>query len=857
MSMGRFGKWAIGLAFAVAACGGSGTAGDAAGDADAAVEAGPDVVAEVADTLPETGDAREEVLDLPAAEDADAAPPEDVAGDEDGTDAEDATDAIDTADAVDAEDVPVDVGLAEVRAPTLGQWFGIEELPVPNDSGFFRTAMLDGRWVLATPGGLAFLSIGPTTVAFDGDVGQGMTYSSMSLANRARWGEGEAGRRAFYEAALKELQAAGFNTVAGWSNEVANRIAAGQMDMPYTVSLQFAARGTAVNKNGFPDTFDPAFAQACRDYAASAAAPFRDDPNLIGYFTDNELRWWGEDLYWEADDRGLTDDYLRLAADAPGKQAWVAFLQQDRGYADVAAANAAWGTAFASWDEVAAATTLANDAAWPARQADKKEFVYAIARAYFETVNDALKAADPNHLNLCVRYASTAPIEVSRSAAPCDVLSINDYYTDDDEFTTGLFRATPEERWTGFALAAGGGTTPKPTLMTEFGMRATDSMMPNGWGAGFVVGTQSGRGTYYRRTLDRLMGFRAGGVGFVVGFHWFEWRDEPKTGRWDGEDSNYGLIGVDGGKYGPVWESMASHHAAIADRLLGGTAPVLGQPKARVANGDDGRPAVSFAAVPGAVAYDVRVSPVPWMTVDVPWAAGVAASDRQESGATERMEAPGGTLSIPRAAGSWWATVTARNDGLAFPSDPSVPVRFESPRDCPQSYANASDALGCFTLPAAMDEMTDDGWARVAAGSPSMPADWLALRFTASTLAKSHPRNGGPGAEIVVRYEPSAPLSADAVPRFCAGPVVATDGIREPASRFLRLRLKGMDGSVLSEGPLDPEGAVAIEGCQEAAAPAPGPVAAIEWVLPTAEARLPLDVPIELAIGPFPVAAPR
>ena len=30
----------------------------------------------------------------------------------------------------------------------------------------------------------------------------------------------------------------------------------------------------------------------------------------------------------------------------------------------------------------------------------------------------------------------------------------------------------------------------------------------------------------------------------LVGYHWFEHADEPKEGRFDGEDSNYGVVNI-------------------------------------------------------------------------------------------------------------------------------------------------------------------------------------------------------------------------------------------------------------------------------------------------------------------------
>lgn len=40
---------------------------------------------------------------------------------------------------------------------------------------------------------------------------------------------------------------------------------------------------------------------------------------------------------------------------------------------------------------------------------------------------------------------------------------------------------------------------------------------------------------------------------FTLGFHWWQWADEPSSGRWpDGEDSNYGLVRIPPSAFSPV-----------------------------------------------------------------------------------------------------------------------------------------------------------------------------------------------------------------------------------------------------------------------------------------------------------------
>lgn len=41
---------------------------------------------------------------------------------------------------------------------------------------------------------------------------------------------------------------------------------------------------------------------------------------------------------------------------------------------------------------------------------------------------------------------------------------------------------------------------------------------------------------------------------FVIGYHWFQYYDQPKEGRFDGENSNYGLVRIDDEPYNEMIE---------------------------------------------------------------------------------------------------------------------------------------------------------------------------------------------------------------------------------------------------------------------------------------------------------------
>jgi len=48
-----------------------------------------------------------------------------------------------------------------------------------------------------------------------------------------------------------------------------------------------------------------------------------------------------------------------------------------------------------------------------------------------------------------------------------------------------------------------------------------------------------------------------------VGYHWFEWCDEPREGRFDGENSNYGLVRIDDTPWEVLTQRFTSLNAGL------------------------------------------------------------------------------------------------------------------------------------------------------------------------------------------------------------------------------------------------------------------------------------------------------
>lgn len=310
--------------------------------------------------------------------------------------------------------------------------------------------------------------------------------------------------------------------------------------MPRTDALGFCGGGANWLKGGMPDFFDTGFAERARKKAKRCRSQ-RDNPYLIGWFLDNELAW-------DRDHRAKTDLFLRygeLLASAPGKKAWCRVLR-DR-HKTCEAFNKVWSPAIETWDDLPGTKWIKPlpDQA-EAAMADRRTFVLKAARQYFRICTEAIRAEDPHHLILGCRFVTwVAPrMAVKACGEYCDVVSLNFYelgpvgqlaynrWGGDSDFVKG------QPELTGFYTL-----TKKPLLITEFGFRSKDSGLPNTYPPPLVVQptvpNQQARAERYDKYVRQWIG-----KPFFVGYHWFRWMDEPKEGRFDGENGNYGLVDI-------------------------------------------------------------------------------------------------------------------------------------------------------------------------------------------------------------------------------------------------------------------------------------------------------------------------
>ncbi len=445
--------------------------------------------------------------------------------------------------------------------PHRSRWGGLADEEPLEASGFFRTHHDGTRWWLLDPGGHRFFSAGVDCVRVDGQAAiGGLERQCAWLPGREGefsdgWGH-EAGaetfswqaanlRRAFGDSwrddwagtALGTLRRLGFNTVANWSEWAYARAAS----FPYVRPMSdFGATGHPLVFRDFPDVHHPGFAGAAAAWAEQLRAT-AGDPALIGYFLTNEPNW---SFAAQTPAEGM----LRNTEHAHDRDALARWLVDRHGRDGL---PAAWGREDATPERIAAGRWDGELGA--GATADLEAFSAVMVRRLWETLCAATRSADPDHLNLGVRFANVPPAWARPGLGSVDVISLNSYAQVPPPEAGELCRDLD-----------------RPALIGEFHFGAPDAGLP---AAGLAtVSTQADRGLAYRRFVGH-----AAASPWCVGCHWFTLYDQATLGRFDGEPYNCGLVDVCGRPYAELAAAAARTHAQLGPLCRGDDPPYEGR----------------------------------------------------------------------------------------------------------------------------------------------------------------------------------------------------------------------------------------------------------------------------------------
>lgn len=424
---------------------------------------------------------------------------------------------------------------------------------VESPTGFFHTRQVDGRWWFIDPKGCLFYEVGTDHVIFHGHHCEALGYAPYGRNNEKKYGSVEK----WADVTADRLSRWGFNTLP-WGHEKILRHRRFANIESMVMGASFAGQDALCPKTtwtGFPNVFSPDWPKHCEDWARRVCAPVKDDPWLIGYFTDNELEWYGHNYReW-----GLFDEAWKLPAGNSAKQAWIAFLEAE--LKEPAAFERGWGVKIGRFSDLAGHT----EPTAPRNEEAKRvagEFVREVARRYFGGCTAAIRKYDPNHLVLGCRFAGRAPDVWDVAGQYCDVVSVNQYPMMD------VVRGAPSsvvEKLVDWHRQAG-----KPLMLTEWSFPAMDTPLSSVHGAGMRVETQSERAACFRGYETLLFN-----LPFMVGSNFFMWVDEPALGisKTFPENSNYGLVNEKDEPYAEVTNAAANVHAQVYKLHAAGAVP--------------------------------------------------------------------------------------------------------------------------------------------------------------------------------------------------------------------------------------------------------------------------------------------
>ena len=389
-----------------------------------------------------------------------------------------------------------------------------------------------GVWWFESASGERFVSIGVNNVSHEPYAPRPNTTFYAPVASKyggdaAAWGKAVRGLLADH----------GFNTLGGWSSAPA--VEGGAMRC---TPVLYVVEGDHFR---CLEVFRPDYEAYVRANTKAGIARIPKGADILGVFLDNEMPWFGKSGWDEIPTYTLLEQAFELPASDVRRLGAVTFLEQRHG--SIKEFAAAWGRPFESWEDVA--SVAMQGCSTDAAMADREAFTAMLADRFFEVAARITREEMPGTLLLGVRFPGNAPESVIRACGRhCDVVSVNQY----------LFEPRADERTLARFWLLGG----RPLMHTEFSWRARSNASgnPNSRGAGAIVETQAERAAAYEGLVPDTLSYPV-----VIGSHWFEFSDQSPEGRFDGENSNYGIVDIHDRPYAELLTGMARANATLHD----------------------------------------------------------------------------------------------------------------------------------------------------------------------------------------------------------------------------------------------------------------------------------------------------
>ncbi len=400
-------------------------------------------------------------------------------------------------------------------------------------TGFFRTEKVNGKWWFVDPEGYQFLSLGvdciepgnggqvnrlnkrsnflkqlpPEGIGYDPENPNSVSYGKWNL--HRRFGEDYPAKSR--EMIIDRMSNWGINTIANWSS----REVIDMNQKPFMLQLYGLGIGEGVM--GLVDVYAPNFEKEIDEVVKENVSPYKNNPWLIGYFTGNEPSWLGQESR-------LCDLIMAEDDEKPIKQALKKYLAE-------------------------------GDT--PER---RKTFIYNSFQTFLQTVENAVRKNDPNHLTLGIRFGHLPEDEILEICKDVfDVFSFNSYEL-----------VPPKETLDRIAEVTG-----LPMVIGEYHTGTVNRGMAQ---ALVQVDNQEERGVAYRYYTEHAFDHPG-----LIGVGYFQWSDQDVTGRsYDGENYNCGIVDVTDRPYPHMVDAIKTTAKRLYDVHAENLEPYDQKPKGAV-----------------------------------------------------------------------------------------------------------------------------------------------------------------------------------------------------------------------------------------------------------------------------------
>lgn len=349
-----------------------------------------------------------------------------------------------------------------------------------DSTGFYYVKKIDGRWWLIDPDGYANINRAVCSVP--------STNIQQNYDMMTRLGFNSSGNFLDSESQTDKVYNGQNLRQFGYVRRVPFYAGYCKMRHKYYPNTPDVAR----NNGDYIFALDPLFPHYCDSIAKARIAPSKNERNLVGWFTDNEINFQDVQLQYFVRDLAESDPCRKLALE--------------------------WASQHGLTEEDCKNATAALTAEL------KKEFVGYVGEAYYKAVYEAIKKYDPNHLVMGSRLHGRPRANmylVKASHKYTDITSVNFYdnYQPNDQIA--------KESW----------TLDHPCIVGEYYIKDINAQKTTQSGAGWYVNSQTERGYWYQHVMLQFLQNRC-----YVGMQYFRYGDDP-------DGSNKGLTNVNNVEY--------------------------------------------------------------------------------------------------------------------------------------------------------------------------------------------------------------------------------------------------------------------------------------------------------------------